>query len=91
MTINPELIKESLNEVEVIKDKYVQLILLQYALKAIDLQITANKQSLTDQFMKKSPWFREQKIEDIITLEKVSYGLSLWSQELNKRCPNPES
>lgn len=87
----PELLFSDLkmDETALLGDYYVQLILLQYAIRSVDSEVMGKKSLLRnypDTFSRST----HQEWEEYITaLESVSHLLKVWSDALNNECPNP--
>ncbi|WP_062265399.1 hypothetical protein [Endozoicomonas arenosclerae] len=79
----------SIEEFDILNDQYFQLILLQYAIRSLELQISA-KRGMIARCSDDAEDLRKEWVDDLVTLEKVSHFLAIWSDALNEQCPNPE-
>lgn len=87
----PELLPSDLkmDENALLGDYYVQLILLQYAIRSVDSEIFGKKSLLKNYPDTFSRSTHQDWEEHITALESVSRLLRVWSNALNNECPNP--
>ncbi len=79
----------AIEAVDVINDPYLQLILIQYSIKSLTIQIEQLEFQLADQAHFISENLKAQWLNELKTLRTIQAFLSEWFNQLNESCPNP--
>ncbi|WP_422450441.1 MULTISPECIES: hypothetical protein [unclassified Endozoicomonas] len=81
----------AIEEVDILNDHYLQLILIQYAIKSVVDQKDRLENDLTNGQHIISENLKNQWINELKTIRTIQAFLSEWLHQLNKSCPNPEA